>query len=187
MLRSIPASTSEEMHYAISRVRHYVLQGLLSESAKEASGRFLQVCEQCGLSFNLSYTEEEEHELCQTVSFTPSQQQVRTVSAQSAKRFFETVFQKTDFTGWQVAIDPNTNGAPVEQGLRCLFLADHSYSTQRIRHLLSHELAGHVAHYMAGERSLLGLLGIHTKNSLETEEGLAWYCATWAGEQRLCS
>src|SRR5260370_17352054 len=36
-------------------------------------------------------------------------------------------------------------------------------------------MAGHVARCIAGERSLLGLLGIHTKHSLETEEGLAVY------------
>jgi hypothetical protein len=40
---------------------------------------------------------------------------------------------------------------------------------------LLHELVGHVARCVAGERSALGLLGIHTKNSLETEEGLATY------------
>jgi len=46
---------------------------------------------------------------------------------------------------------------------------------QQIKNYLAHELAGHVARCIAGERSLLGLLGIHTKHSLETEEGLAVY------------
>ena len=63
----------------------------------------------------------------------------------------------------------------IEQGLRCFFLANRSYSVREIKRLLSHELAGHVARCLAGERSLLGLLGIHSKNSLETEEGLGIY------------
>jgi len=72
-------------------------------------------------------------------------------------------------------IDPNASGARVEQGLRQMFLPEKRFTTDEIRHLFSHELAGHVARCMAGERSLLGLLGIHTKNSLPTEEGLALY------------
>ncbi len=170
-----PLPTQAEMHYVISRVKHYVLQGFLSERAKEASERFLKVCEHYHLSFDLSFTKEEEQILRQVVSFAPSQQQARTISAQAARRFFEAVFQKADFTDWQVAIDPNADSARIEQGLRRLFLASRSYSLKEIRHMLSHELAGHVARCMAGERSLLGLLGIHSKNSLETEEGLGLY------------
>jgi hypothetical protein len=175
MLCSIPGPTPEEMRYVISRLRHYTLQGLLSERAKEASEHFLQVCEQCGLSFDLSYTEEEKEELREVISFAPYYQQVQMVSAQAAKRFFEAVFQKTDCTGWQVALDPSPENTRIEQGLRCLFLGNRSYPVKEVKQLLSHELAGHVARCLAGERSLLGLLGVHSKNSLETEEGLGIY------------
>jgi tetratricopeptide (TPR) repeat protein/DNA-binding SARP family transcriptional activator len=170
-----PLPTVEEMRYVFSRVRHYVLQSLLNPRAKEAAEQFLEICKQYGLTFDLSYTEEEEKALRQTISFAPTQQQVHMISVQAAKRFFETVFQKTNFTGWQVAIDPNPEGTRVEQGLRCLFLGNRSYSVKEVKQLLSHELAGHVARCLAGEHSLLGLLGIHSKNSLETEEGLGIY------------
>src|SRR5260370_18342231 len=56
-----------------------------------------------------------------------------------------------------------------------MFLTDRSLSIEQVRHYISHELAGHVARCIAGECSKLGLLGIHTRNSLETEEGLAMY------------
>src|SRR5436305_12242620 len=70
---------------------------------------------------------------------------------------------------------PTDGNSGIEQGLRCLFLENRPLTVTYIKHLLAHELAGHVARCVAGERSLLGLLGIHTKNSLETEEGLATY------------
>src|SRR5205814_8144005 len=44
-----------------------------------------------------------------------------------------------------------------------------------LREYVSHELAGHVARSIAGEHSLLGLLGISTKGYMVTEEGLADY------------
>lgn len=56
-----------------------------------------------------------------------------------------------------------------------MYLPDGPISVNQIKHDVSHELAGHVARCIAGERSPLGLLGIHTKHSLETEEGLATY------------
>jgi tetratricopeptide (TPR) repeat protein len=170
-----PLPTAEEMHYVFSRVRHYILQSLHHPRAKEAGERFIQICKQRGLTFDLSPTEEEKRELHHVISFAPSQQQTRRISVQATKRFFEEVFQKTDFTGWQAVIDLNADSARVEQGLRHLFLANRSYSLKEIRQMLAHELAGHVARCMAGERSLLGLLGIHSKNSLETEEGLGMY------------
>jgi tetratricopeptide (TPR) repeat protein len=170
-----PLPTPEEMYYVFSRVRHYVLQSLLHPRAKEAGEQFLHICKECGLTFELAATEEKQEIPHPIVSLAPSQQHTRAISAQATKHFFEAVFQKTDFTGWQVAFDPNADSARVEQGLRCLFLPNRSFSLQEIRQLLAHELAGHVARCMAGERSLLGLLGIHSKNSLETEEGLGMY------------
>ncbi|HCP75503.1 MAG TPA: hypothetical protein DIU08_12785 [Ktedonobacter sp.] len=74
-----------------------------------------------------------------------------------------------------MVVDPNATGARIEQGLRHMFLPDQQFTLEEIRHLLSHELLGHVARCAAGERSPLGLLGIHTKNSSPTEEGLALY------------
>lgn len=48
-------------------------------------------------------------------------------------------------------------------------------SVERIKYYLAHELAGHVARAVAGERSILGLFGIGTRGHLVTEEGLSLY------------
>ena len=170
-----PVPTLEEMKYTLSRVRHIILQGLLHSETVEASQqviRFLQ--EQLQLSLDLSYTEHEAQELQKNIPLSPPQPQ-HMVSAQTARRFFETVLHENGFEEWQVNIDPNASVPRVEQGLRCLYLPDSKISLHQIKHYVSHELAGHVARCIAGERSLLGLLGIHTKHSLETEEGLATY------------
>jgi hypothetical protein len=105
----------------------------------------------------------------------PFSQPPRTVSSQAARRFFEAALRESGFDSWQVVIDPNSSGTRVEQGLRRLFLPEQRFSLEKIRDLFSHELLGHVARCAAGERSPLGLLGIHTKNSLPTEEGVALY------------
>jgi hypothetical protein len=44
-----------------------------------------------------------------------------------------------------------------------------------VKDLFIHEVAGHVARCVAGERSPLGLLGIHTQNHSSTEEGYVLY------------
>jgi len=170
-----PAPTLEEMNYVLSRVRRIILPGLLRSDTLEASQRVIQFLrERFLLSLDLSYTEQEAENLETDIPLPPPHPQ-RQFSPQAAKRFFETVLQQSGYEGWQVTIDPNATSARVEQGLRQLFISDSPLSVERIRHYLLHELAGHVARCIAGEHSPLGLLGIHTKNSLETEEGLAVY------------
>ena len=174
-LRLNPAPTQEEMHYILSRVRHIILQGLQYPEIVEASERLLQFLrERLHLSLDMSYDEEDVQELRNNVTLTPSQPQ-HTVSAQTAKRFFEAALRESGYEEWQVHIDPNASSPRVEQGLRHLYLPESQISIQQIKNYLAHEMAGHVARCIAGERSLLGLLGIHTKHSLETEEGLAVY------------
>src|SRR5258708_3343239 len=174
-LRLNPVPTQEEMHYILSRVRHIILQGLQYPEIVEASERLLQFLrERLHLSLDISYDEEDVQDLRNNVALTPSQPQ-RTVSAQPAKRFFEAALRESGYREWQVHIDPNASSPRVEQGLRHLYLPESQISIQQIKNYLAHEMAGHVARCIAGERSLLGLLGIHTKHSLETEEGLAVY------------
>lgn len=60
-------------------------------------------------------------------------------------------------------------------GLRHFYLPESAVSLQQIKDLLTHEFAVHVARCVSGQRSILGLLGIHTEHSLETEEGLGVY------------
>ena len=54
------------------------------------------------------------------------------------------------------------------------YLASYPASSTAVADV-SHELAGHVARSIAGESSLLGLLGMSTKGYLVTEEELADY------------
>ncbi|MBV9708760.1 MAG: DUF1704 domain-containing protein, partial [Chloroflexi bacterium] len=191
MQRVIPAPTPEEMHYALGSIRRDLRRGLSQAETQGAAESLLHILhEQCGLSLDLSSTHMEEQELYNPAHIHLSQEQ-HMVTVQAAKRFFEAVFQQSGFDGWRVIIDPHASNARVEQGMRCLFLEDHALSVQDIKHLLAHELAGHVARCIAGERSLLGLLGIHTRNSLVTEEGLASYDETleampaWKGQPEM--
>lgn len=170
-----PPPTQEEMGYAWDGLRHLLNQGMSKPETRKISERLrTYIYEQCSFSFESSSIHSEH------MSFTHQQktsidQTGQNVSALTAKRFFDVVLQQSGFEGWQTIIDSNESGARVEQGLRRFFIPDKPISLERVRHYLSHELAGHVARCVAGERSILGLLGIHTRNSLLTEEGLAVY------------
>ena len=168
-----PEPTREEMEHALFRLIAILKQGLASPVTREISKRLVQfIHERLQLSLDLSSSEEKNQELRSTIVSSPSDTEQR-VSVQAAKRFFETLLHEYEYKDWEVIIDPNAQGARVEQGMRRLFLADSSLSIKAIRHYISHELAGHVGRCIAGEHSPVGLLGIHTKNSLEAEEGLA--------------
>ena len=174
-LRVLPVPTVEEMEYAFSRLRHILRQGLKRPETAEVSQRldeFLRA--RLHIALDLASREDDIQER-QEGNLQPSSQPQRTVSPQTARRFFETALRESGFDNWQVVTDPNSSGTRVEQGLRRLFLPEQRFSLEKIRELFSHELLGHVARCTAGERSLLGLLGIHTKNSLPTEEGIALY------------
>jgi len=173
-LRFTPVSTREEMDYALSRLRYYVLQGLQHPGMVEASERVIHLVKELGLPLDLSVDEEEAQQMQQVTPLSSAGPR-RLVSPQTARRFFEAVLQEHGYGEWHVVIDPNASGPRVEQGLRHLYLPTSKISVQQIKTYLSHELAGHVARCIAGERSPLGLLGIHTAHSLETEEGLASY------------
>jgi len=170
-----PEPTAEEMNYALSRLSHMLKRGLAQPETMEASQQFTHFLhERFQLSLDLSFDEQEVQEPQNDVP-QPSSSVKQKVSPQAAKRFFESILREHGYEDWQVVIDPNAHSARVEQGLRRMFLTDRSLSIEQVRHYISHELAGHVARCIAGECSKLGLLGIHTRNSLETEEGLAMY------------
>jgi Domain of unknown function (DUF1704) len=167
--------THEEMSYTLSRVRHIILQGLLSPETVEASQRVHQLLqEQLKISLDLSYSEQEAQELKKNIPL-PSPSPKKMVPARAAQRFFEAILHENGYKEWQVTIDANASVPRVEQGLRHLYLPDGSMSLQEIKDYVTHELGGHVARCIAGEQSPFGLLGIHTKGSLEVEEGLATY------------
>lgn len=173
--RLYPPPTAEAMDYAFSHVRQALIRGLHSPETAQMSQDFLQLLrEQLHLSFDIPVIDEEACKMPQTraASSTGGPQ---TITAQAAKRFFEAVFAQNGYEGWQVVIDPKASGPRVESGLRRVFLQDAEMSLELVKHYFVHELAGHVARSVAGERSSLGLLAIGTKNYSPTEEGIALY------------
>lgn len=101
-LRLNPVPTREEMNYALSRVRHIILQGMLYTETAVASERVIQfVRDQLGFSLDLSYDEREAQELQENIPLSSSAPR-RMVSPQTARRFFEAVLQEGGYEGWQV-------------------------------------------------------------------------------------
>lgn len=169
-----PEPTPEEMNYAFSHVWQILMRGLQHSETLEVSQQLIQFMhERLQFSENSLSNITDSHKGEQNNSVASSQPQ-QMVTAQAAKRFFETVLQESGYEKWQVVID-TASTTRVEAGLRRLFLANSPMSVERVRYYLTHELVGHVARSMAGERSLLGLLGVGTKNYSPTEEGLALY------------
>ena len=171
-----PDPTPDEMSYTLARLRRLLQQGLARPDTAEVSQRVWQVLsEQCELPIDLSQGQEDPPVIQERPS-SPAPGAARMVSPLATKRFFEAVFRDYDYEGWQVILDPNAQGARIEQGLRAFILpADTPLAISKIRHYLSHELGGHIARCVAGERSPLGILEVNTKGSLTTEEGLAVY------------
>lgn len=173
--RLFPDPTQEEMAFALSRLRRLLQQGFdLPETTQDSQYLLQFLQERLHLAIDLSAGKEDPPVVLTPVqdSSTPA---APVVSAQAAKRFFETILQKNGYEGWQVVIDPKATGPRVESALRMLFLQNGKISIERIRHYVSHELAGHIARAVSGEHSLLGLLGINTKGYTSTEEGIALY------------
>ncbi len=185
MQQLYPPPTGAEMQYALEQVRQVLLQGLKQpgiEAAseieqgrraamREACQQVIEVlCQQFHLALDLSGEPNGDF----GTAFSPLPD-APTISAQGAKRFFEAVLRSSGYNGWQVLLDPNVQGPRVEAGLRQVFLPAEPIPLDELREYVSHELAGHVARSMAGESSLLGLLGIGTKGYLFTEEGIADY------------
>ncbi len=164
-----PEPTREELAYALARVCKVIQQGM-QKPETEAMSRQLQHMVRDHLQVMphlLPDVAPEEYA-------QENKETVRLMSAQGAKRFFEAALQESGYEGWQVVID-KASSTRVESGLRRIILADGPISVERVRHYLIHELGGHVARSIAGERSALGLLGVGTKNYSTTEEGLALY------------
>ena len=185
-LRINPRPTPEDMDYALSRVRHIVVQGVIvaerstgieperKQALQETSAQVTRLLrEHLHLQLELSCSEAEAQALLTEPPLSSSPR--RMVSAETAKRFFEAVLRDSGYEGWQVVIDARSTYAHIEQGLRHFYLPASAISLQQIKDLLTHELAVHVARCVSGQRTLLGLLGIHTEHSLETEEGLGTY------------
>jgi Domain of unknown function (DUF1704)/AAA domain/Tetratricopeptide repeat len=168
-----PQPSCEEMSYVLSRVWEVIQQGLQDPVATEVSQQLLAFMhEELHLSHNVSSGILDIQKSLQHSSSISQAQKMVTV--QTARRFFETVLRENGYEDWQVVVD-KASTTRVESGLRQLIIADTPMSVERVRHYFIHELGGHIARSIAGERSRLGLLAIGTKNYSPTEEGLALY------------
>lgn len=169
-----PPPTHEEMKYVLSRVRQVVLLGLQRPDTVDVSERLIQIMHDL---LYLSFDRSEQAEPVQPLrnnNAPSSAQNQRLLSAQAAKRFFEGALQEADFDGWSVLLDPNAS-TRVDAAMKVIFLPDEPMTLEKVRDYFVHELLGHVSRSVAGERSLLGLLGMNTKGYAPTEEGLAHY------------
>lgn len=170
--RVFPEPTPDEMGYAFSWVRRLIQQGFKQSETEESSQQLLSfIQDHLHLSLDLSVGRDDPPVARELSPSTP-----RRVSVDVARRFYEAVLRESGYEGWQVSIDTTGGGVTrVEWGLRQLILAEETFTVEGIRHLLAHELAGHVARSFAGEHSPLGLLGVGTQYCSATEEGLALY------------
>jgi hypothetical protein len=164
--------TPDEMTYAFSWVRRLLQQGFEHSETAEISQQLLHFMqEQLHLSLDLSIGKDDPPV---AIELNPVEEP-RLISLEAARLFYETVLHESSYEGWQVTIDTAGGVTRVEWSLRQLILAEGSFTVEKIRHLLAHELAGHVARSFAGEHSSIGLLGIGTQGYEAIEEGLAIY------------
>jgi hypothetical protein len=174
-LRILPLPTAEEVEYSLTPIRQMILRGLTRPETRELAqqlSEFMRARLHLGLDLPPD-GEESQQEPQQTVA-SPTQPQ-QTISNQAAKKFFEVALQEGGCDGWHVEIDPKAIHPRVEGGLHTFFLPKRRFWLDEVRYWFIHELTGHIARSVAGERSPLGLLGINTKNRLPTEEGFVFY------------
>lgn len=170
-----PMLTLQEMEYALAYLKRTLSRGLRYKETREESQHVHQLLRtQFALSLDLFDGSTSGFESLQQHA-APTCSSERTVTAQTAKRFFEAVLHESRYHDWRVVIDSHAINARIEQGMRYMFLPDEKISIGRMRHLIAHELAGHVTRCVAGSHSPIGLLGINTQHALSIEEGLALY------------
>lgn len=169
-IRQLP--TQDEMAYALSWLRRILQQGLTQPATADVSKQLMRFLrERLHLSLDVSTNAGEPP----VVSPQNPAETAQTVSVEAAKCFFETVLRESGYEGWRAVIDYGGSGTRVQSGLHQVILSGESFTLKKIRHLLAHELAGHVARSFAGEHSLIDLLGFGTKDYDATEEGYALY------------
>jgi len=174
-----PQPTSEEMEYALCCAGVVIRQGL-ADASPDIQDLARQVRallqERLLLPERLAtFLESKTGPSFSNAADTPVTSR-QTFAPQVVQHFFEKILGDANYEGWSVMLDAAAQSAHIEQGLRQVILpASVSLTVGQVRDYLVHDLGGHVARAVAGERSPLGLFGIGTKNNLTTEEGLALY------------
>ena len=163
--------THEEMEYALSQVRQVVLLGLQRADTVALSQQVLHIMqEQLHLSLDIFTSENVPPLRHDSISLKEP-----TLSPNDVKRFFEAAFQEAGYDEWNVIFDSGAGGIRVDSALRTFFVPETPMTLTIVRDHFIHEVLGHVSRSMAGEHSVLGLLGINTKGYSSIEEGLAQY------------
>lgn len=177
-----PAPTENEMRYTLSRVAHIIQKGCQQAETQELAQQVYKLLQMCLLvpsDFEAMLEDEGAFKTASTVSINTTASNGSASSRQFAphivQHFLETVLQDCGYDQWSVTLDASAQAARIEQGLRTLIIPAIPCTVAQVRSYLVHELGGHVARAVAGERSPLGLLGIGTKQNLVTEEGLALF------------
>jgi tetratricopeptide (TPR) repeat protein len=166
----------DEVNYALTQIARLIRRGLAKPETADIGQQLEEMLRtRFHLSFDFAQDEEVENRGVQSTTPSLPSQANRKVSAQTAKRFFEAVLRESGYDEWQVVIETGAIHEWIESGLHLLVLPEQQFTLADIKGILTHELAGHAARSMAGEHSLLGLLGIQTKNYQPTEEGLIIY------------
>jgi len=169
--------STEEMSIALGKVHSLVAQSLRRPDTVALGQRLAAHLIELGIPL----PEGQEHAFGNAVNLPGRKEDSdirpapRMVSPATLRNFFNAVLKAYGFDGWQATIEATAKAPRIEQSIWQVILPDEAVSIDRARHLLSHELESHVFRSNAGERSPLALLGIGTKNFLETEEGLALY------------
>ena len=169
-----PLPTPNEMEYPLAQLKAALLEGLRYTETVDLSQSLIQFVRERFQLHTLITDQEIAGALTHLAPLPPGEIK-QTVSSQAVKRFFESILQEAGYTEWSVEIDPKAGGASVLSTTRRLRIREDPIPLERVRHLLSHEIAGHVARSIAGEQSPLGLLAIGTVGYRNTEEGLALY------------
>lgn len=182
MCQLYPPPTQQEHQYVLSRIGYVLKQGMLKEETAELAREVAQLLAEQQLITDVSMRSGEGEELAQDQNFSPTGNGQRLVSAQVAKRFVETLFERHGWTDWHVTIDPTAQHSYVDAASRRLVLLSGELSMKQVLWLYEHEVQDHVQSAVTGELSRLGLLALGLPGYAMYREGCALYKQREAAE-----
>lgn len=170
-----PAPNQEEVAYLLAQIMRFVRLGMRHDQTRAASHEVLQLLrEEYHLAADSGLNEEEEGG--ETAAPLTHDQPSPSISARTLQRFLEAALADNGCEGWQVLRDLNAKVPRVEAAARLLIIPDHAFSLDEVKlDILPNEVISHIGDAIVGERSVLGLLGIGTRNYMLVSEGRALY------------
>lgn len=171
-----PVPTTIEMQYALSRVKWFLEQGSRNGPTQDVSRQLLTFLKE-HLSLDASQIPDtDDLKLGPTIDVSlygrpASTPAYPSVSPEAVRAFFSEILREQGCVGWEARVDYAALTTRLEPGLRYYILAGTPYPLNKVVELIVHEWLAHISPRVMGERSLLGLLGLGTGQSLTTEEG----------------